>query len=343
MRNANLPVVHPGDSLLQGLAIIDAAGIETALVTEQGRMVGILTDGDVRRALLRGESLNCPIADAMKREFTTVGPEVSRVEVLDLMKARVFKQVPVVDSEGRLLGLHLLRDFLSVGERPNAALILCGGLGMRLRPITEKIPKPMIPVAGRPILERIILHLVGHGFRRIFLATHYLGEMIEDYFGNGKSFGCTIEYIREEKPLGTGGAFGLLPLDLEDPVLVMNGDLITQFDASRMIEIHQEHQNRGTIGVQTYTHEVPFGVLETEGLQVVAMREKPYLTYLVNAGIYVLDARLREKVVPGEPTTVPAILDGCLARRERVGVAHMDDGWMDVGLHDELKRAQGQI
>lgn len=342
MRNHDLPVVRPTDTLLHGLAVIDSAGIETALVTEEGRLVGILTDGDTRRALLRGKGLDCPVSEAMQHKFTTVGPEIGRAEVLDLMKARVFKQVPVVGADGRLLGLHLLRDFLANGHRPNAALILCGGLGTRLRPITETIPKPMIPVAGRPILERIVLHLVGYGIRRIFLATHYLGEMIEAHFGNGEAFGCHIEYIREDKPLGTGGAFAFLPKDLEEPVIVMNGDLVTQFDAGRMLELHQSCGNRGTIGVQSYIQQVPFGVLETDGHRVVAMQEKPAFRHLVNAGIYILDAQLRERIVPGEPTTVPAILEDCLRRGERVGVAHVDEDWMDIGRPEELHRARGE-
>lgn len=342
MRERNLPVVSPDESLLKGLAVIDASGVETALVVEDGRLVGLLTDGDARRALLSGKGLDCLVSAVMQRRFTTVGPDMGRVEVLDIMKARTFKQIPVVDDQNRLVGLHLLRDLLGAEVRPNVAMILCGGLGTRLRPITETIPKPMIPVAGRPILERIVLHLVGHGFRRIFLAVHYLGEMIESHFGDGAALGCSIEYIHESKPLGTGGAFGLLPRDLEHPVLVMNGDLITQFDAGRMMEAHLEQGNLGTIGVQSYAHEVPFGVLETEGSRVVAMREKPSLNYLVNAGIYILDAGLRERVAPGEPTTVPAILEGCLGRGEQVGCFHVDGDWMDVGRHEELKKARGQ-
>lgn len=213
---------------------------------------------------------------------------------------------------------------------------------MRLRPITESIPKPMIIVAGRPILERIVLHLVGHGIRRIFLATHYLGEMIETHFGDGEAFGCTIEYIREEKPLGTGGALAFLPSDITEPVLVMNGDLVTQFDAGKMIELHHSSGNRGTIGVQAYVHQVPFGVLETDGSRVIAMREKPAFRHTVNAGIYVLDAELKKRVVPGVATTIPALLEDCLARGERVGIAHVDEDWMDVGRPEELHRARGQ-
>lgn len=341
MRNRDLPLLHPSDTLLRGLAVIDAAGIEAALVVEDDRLVGILTDGDARRAILRGHPLDGPVAPAMQRRFTSVGPGARRVEVLDLMKARVFKHLPVVDAGGRLVGLHLLRDLLGYAERPNAALILCGGLGTRLRPVTEQVPKPMLCVAGRPILEHAVLHLVGYGFRRIFLATHYRHDMIEGHFGDGARFGCEIQYIQEARPLGTGGAFALLPPGLEHPVLVMNGDLVTQFDAAEMLDAHARGQHRATIGATVYTHDVPFGVLEAEGGRLLAFREKPSLRFQVNGGIYLLDADLRFRLPAGEPATVPGILEDCLARGERVGIYHLDPEWTDVGSHQELRRARG--
>jgi len=303
--------------------------------------VGILTDGDLRRALLHGKGLDSPVRDAMQRQFTAVGPHESRANVLDIMKSRRFKHVPIVGEQGQFLGLHLLHDLIRQDYRDNAAVILCGGKGMRLRPITESIPKPMIQVAGRPILERIILHLVGHGFRNIYLAVHYLGEMIEAHFGTGEKFGCRISYLREERPLGTGGAIALLPEHVAGPMLVMNGDLVTQFDASRMLEDHLEQGNRATLGVQTYTHEIPFGVVDGEADAVERIREKPILEFRVNAGIYILDSDIRTRLTPGEPITIPAIIQGCLDAGERVGCFHVDEDWMDVGRHDDLRTARG--
>jgi dTDP-glucose pyrophosphorylase len=337
-----MPVLSPDASLLEGLRVIDAGAVEMALVVEGGRLVGLLSDGDVRRALLKGSGLQDRVRQAMQVRFTSVPAAAGRAEVLDIMKARRFSVVPIVGPEGELLGLHTLHGLIGSVRRDTPAMILCGGLGTRLRPITETIPKPMIPVAGRPILERIVLHLISHGFQDIYLATHYLGEMIEAHFGDGAAFGCRIHYLREERPLGTGGALALLPEAVEGPILVMNGDLITQFDAGRMVDHHVERGNKATMGVQAYAHQVPFGVVEVEDGRIVAMREKPSLQYQVNAGIYVLDSDLRFGLKAGEPTTVPAILEGALGRGERVGAFAVDEDWADVGRHEELDRARGK-
>lgn len=341
MRHSDLPIVRPSDSILAGLAAIDLAGCEVALVVDADHLVGILTDGDVRRALLRGVALSAPVSEAMQQHFTSVGPDEGRAEVLDIMKARAFTQIPVVDESGRLVGLHLLKDIIGPMVRPNVALILCGGLGTRLHPITRHIPKGMVPVAGRPILERIVLHLVGHGFRHLFLAVHHLGHLIEEHFGNGDDHGCRIDYIREPRPLGTGGAIGLLPCQPDAPILVMNGDLVTQFDPGHMLGVHAEQSNFATIGVHTYAHEVPFGVLETRGASVVAIQEKPIIRLAVNAGIYVLDPSIQRHVVAGEPVDLPILLERCLRSGLRIGHANVDETWVDVGRESELQRARG--
>jgi dTDP-glucose pyrophosphorylase len=341
MRTRDLPVVELSGTLLDALRIMDASGLEIVLVVSGPRLVGVLTDGDARRGLIRGRPLDCPVGELMQRDFRWVEPDVGRAEVLDLMKALRIKQIPVLDTERNLRGLHLLNDIIGAKLRPNRALILCGGLGTRLRPITETVPKPMISVAGRPILERLVLHLVGHGFRSIHLAIHYLGEQIRAHFGNGARFGCTIQYIEEAKPLGTGGAFGLLPNDVNEPVLVMNGDLVTQFDVGRLIDHHEFHGNDATVGVKSYSHQVPFGVVEGRDQVVVSLKEKPILDCTINAGIYALNPALRRYAPPGRPTTLPAIIEACLRDSGRVGMLHIDEEWIDVGRREELDRAQG--
>jgi NDP-sugar pyrophosphorylase family protein len=282
-----------------------------------------------------------PVQDFMQKHFTWVPPDLGRAVVLDLMKARRFKQIPVLSPDRVLVGLHLLSDLLGMSPRANAALVLCGGLGTRLRPITEKIPKAMIQVAGRPILERLILHLLGHGFRRFILATHYLSEQIEAHFGDGAGLGCAIEYLREERPLGTGGALGLLGGAIPEPVLVVNGDLITRFDAGRMLEDHAASGNRMTVGYSTHIHEIPYGVLAIKDQKVCGWQEKPRMTYPVSAGVYVVDPELRFRVQPRTPTPITWLVEDCLARGERVGVFPVDDEWIDIGRHEELRLARG--
>ena len=261
--NFELCRVREDARLLDALRAIDAGGAGIALVVDgDTRLVGILTDGDIRRVLLTGAKLDAPLAPHMTRHFTSVAPESGRAEVLDLMQARLIDQIPVVDRAEKLTGLHLLHAVIGAEERANVAVIMAGGLGTRLRPVTEQVPKPMIKVAGRPILERLLLHLVSHGIRRVYLSVHHLGHIIEDYFGDGTRLGCSIDYLREKEPLGTGGALSLLPEIPREPVLVLNGDLITQADISAMFRFHETGGYAATMGVRRYGHQVPYGCVE---------------------------------------------------------------------------------
>jgi dTDP-glucose pyrophosphorylase len=319
-------------------------GAEIALVTDGVRLVGVLTDGDVRRALLAGAVLNAPLAPFVHPRCVTVQPTARRDEVLELMQARKIGQIPIVDAGGRLLGLHRLHDVLGVAPRANWAVIMAGGRGTRLGALTAQVPKPMLRVAGRPILERIVLHLVGYGIRRIFMATNYLAHVIQDHFGDGQAMGVQIEYLREERPLGTGGALALLPETPRDPLLVMNGDLVTQADLGGMLDAHARRAAGppavATVGVRRYLHTVPFGCLEVDGDTVAAFEEKPTLTRLVNAGIYVLEPALLARVPRDHEFPLPALLEDCLRRGERVRAFEVTDDWVDVGQREQLQQAR---
>jgi len=327
-------------TLFDAMRAIDKGGAGIAMVLdEDGRLVGTMTDGDIRRALLRGTSLERPLAPCVRRKFTAVGPAAGRAEVLDLMQARLLNQVPIVDGEGRLLGLHLLHELIGAIERPNWAVIMAGGEGRRLRPITEDTPKPMVRVAGRPILERLVLHLVSFGIRRIFLAVNYMGKVIEDHFGDGARLGCRIEYLREEEPLGTGGPLALLPPTAPDPLLVLNGDLVTQVNLDKMFAAHAAGGFLATLGIRRYSHRVPFGSVEvTEGL-VSRIEEKPVLTRSINGGIYVLGVDLVQRV-PKRFTLITDLFEEALAKGERIGAYEIEEDWIDVGQHEQLQHAR---
>jgi dTDP-glucose pyrophosphorylase len=328
------------DTLRDALLALERGAVGIALALDgDGRLVGTLTDGDIRRALLAGVPLDASLAPHMQRNFTAVGPETSRAEVLDLMQARIIEQIPILDARGRLHGLHVIHQLLGAIDRPNWAVIMAGGLGTRLRPLTEHLPKPMLKVAGRPILERLVLHLVGFGIKRIFLAVHYLAQMIEDHFGDGSKFGCRIEYLREQQPLGTGGALSLLPGPSADPVVVLNGDLITQVHIGEMLAAHLRGNAVATIGVRRYFHQVPFGCVEVEGTRLLRLEEKPTLERLINAGVYVLSPEAVASAPP-PPFTLPALLEGYLRRGEFLQVFEIADDWLDVGEHDYLRQAR---
>jgi NDP-sugar pyrophosphorylase family protein len=301
-----------------------------------------VTDGDARRAILAGKSLADLVDSCATRDFEAVPPETPRSAVLDLMQARSLRHIPIVDSSGRLLGLHLLSQLIGRDRKPSWAVIMAGGKGTRLRPLTENIPKPMVKVAGRPILERLVLSLVSHGFERIFLAVNYLAEIIEEHFRDGRRFGCRIEYLRENEPLGSGGALSLLPDSPEHPVLVLNGDLVVQADFTRMLDYHRQGGYYATLAAKTYSHRVPYGCLRREGGRLCGLEEKPVLDKLINAGIYLLSPDA-VRAVPSEFFPITEIFSDALQNQRPCGVFEIGDDWSDVGQPADYLAANGVL
>ena len=336
-------MIQSGATLREAMQAIDQGACEIALVVDRHRkLLGTVTDGNIRRAILAGADLGQPVAPVMKRKFIAVAEGSSRSEALDLMRARVLRQIPILDRSGRLVGLHLMREMIGADPKENWAVVMAGGRGERLRPITDHTPKPMIRVAGRPILERIVLHLVGHGVRTIYLAVNYKSQMIEKHFGDGREFGCSIAYLRETEPLGTGGALSLLPRRVVLPLLVLNGDLVTQVNISDLLHQHRRQGNRITVGVHEHFYTVPFGVVKERRGRITEVLEKPTASWLVNAGIYVLEPALIHRIPKGHEFPLPALLEDALDRRERVGTFGIKEEWMDIGLPMELKKARGE-
>jgi dTDP-glucose pyrophosphorylase len=335
-------LVDEGGTLRDAMAALDRGARQIALAVDgEGRLVGVVTDGDLRRALLAGATLEDPLAPRLSRRFVAVRTGEGRAEALDLMRARRVGAVPVIDEGNRPVALHLLHEFIEPVDRPNWAVVMAGGQGTRLRPLTDSIPKPMLQVAGRPILERIVLHLVGNGIRRIFLSVNYLGHLIEDHFGDGATFGARVEYLRETDPLGTAGSLALLPETPTDPIIVMNGDLVTSADLGGLLDAHAGSGAVATIGVRRYLHTVPFGCVERDGDRIVRLEEKPTVVRDINSGIYALSPVLLARVPTGRASTMPELLEAALDRGERVGAFEVEGDWIDVGQRDQLDRARG--
>lgn len=336
-------LLAPTATLLEAMRVIDKGARGVAfVVNDSGKVIGTLTDGDIRRAILGGMDVNEPrVSDAMHRDFVRAGPELNRSEILDQMKALDVRHIPVID-DGRLVRLHLMRELLGTSDRANWAVLMAGGRGMRLRPITELIPKPMVKVAGRPILERLVLHLVGWGIRRIFISVNHLGSMIEDYFGDGSRLGCRIEYLREDTPLGSGGSLSLLPDTPAEPLIVANGDLVTQVDIDRLLETHIRGEHIATVGVHPYDVRIPFGVVYSEDGCVTDIVEKPTHQHLVSAGIYVLEPELLARVPAGKLFPITELLAEALSRQDSVGMHLIEEEWADIGEATELDRARGK-
>jgi dTDP-glucose pyrophosphorylase len=328
-------------NILEALKKIDASSVAMVVVHEQGAVKGVLNDGDLRRALIAGAPLTASIYPYFTRDYVSVQSGTSRADVLDLMQARSIEQIPIIGEGGGLLGIHTMHSILGGKRKPNWAVIMAGGKGTRLRPLTENLPKPMIKVAGRPILERLILHLVGLGVKRIFISVNYMGHIIEDYFKDGSEYGCSIEYLREEEPLGTGGSLSLLPEVPEEPILVMNGDLVMQANLDGMLRFHGEGRFQLTMGVKPYRHEIPFGCVESESGRILSIVEKPSIDHLINAGVYVLSPDVI-KTIPKRFFPITDLFKTALTDRLSCGSYLIEDEWADVGQMDDLKQAQGK-
>lgn len=341
-------LISPDATLREAMAAIDAGGMEIALLVDaERRLLATVSDGDIRRALLRGLGLDDLVASVGNRRFTAVEAPTDRAAVLDLMQARYISQVPVLDRDGAVVGMHLLREFVTAAPLDVAAVIMAGGRGTRLRPLTDRVPKPMIPVAGRPILERLVLHLVGSGVTRFYLSVNHLAEMIVEHFGDGSRFGCSITYLQEEpsRPLGTGGALSLLPAAERRrgrPLLVMNGDLVTSFDVAELVAAHSKTGGVATVGAREHVTDIPFGVLDCADGMLVGLVEKPRMSCLVNAGIYVLEPSAVACVPSGIEFPITELLSALAAGGEPVAVHRLSGDWVDVGRPAELRAARGE-
>ena len=334
--------IGPGATIREAMQAINEGAVEIALQVVDGVLRGTVSDGDIRRALLAGASLDDRVDDFVTTSFVSVPSTLDRVGSLDLMHARSISQLPVVDEQGRLLGMHVLRDLLGKPAQDISAVILAGGLGSRLRPYTETVPKPMLPVAGRPLLERLVLQLVAEGISDITLAVNYRGELIEEHFGDGERFGCRISYVREksDQPLGTAGCLAQVSTSRR-PVLAINGDLLLQFSVAALAATHDGAW--ATVGARPYSHPVPFGVLQVDAGRLTGIREKPIESWAVNAGVYLLSPDALAQVPTDTRMDMPELLSLGLERGEVVRVHDLEGEWLDVGRPEDLGRARGAL
>lgn len=335
-------VLPPDATIQQAIQNLDETALQIVLVMDQeGVLVGTVTDGDIRRGLLRGLTLDARIETITFRDPLVVPPELGRETALQLMRANKIRQLPVTDGDRHLLGLHLMDDLVFPLERPNVMLIMAGGKGIRLRPHTENCPKPLLPVNGKPMLEHIIERAKADGIRHFVLAIHYLGHMIEEYFGDGSKWQVKIEYLRENIPLGTAGALALLNPIAQDPILVTNGDVMTDISYGEILDFHNRHGGAfATMAVRLHEWQHPFGVVNIRGIDIVGFDEKPLVRTHINAGIYVLDPQAIEYLSAGEPCDMPALFERLQQAGRRTIVYPMYEPWLDVGRPDDLNHAR---
>lgn len=321
----------------QAIRNLDQIAIKIVLVAnEAGVLEGTISDGDIRRGLLKGLDLNSPIASVIHRNALVVTPELGREMVMQLMVANKIQQIPVVDERHRVVGLHLWDEITTPSTRPNQMVIMAGGMGTRLRPHTENCPKPLLSVAGKPMLEHIIDRARLEGFNHFVLAIHYLGHMIESHFGNGEHLGVLIEYLREESPLGTAGALGLLKPLPDAPFVVTNGDVITDIRYGELLDFHIRHDATATMAVRVHEWQHPFGVVQTQGIEIIGIEEKPIARSHINAGVYALEPAALSVLTADAHCDMPMLFERLQAKAKRTIAYPMHEPWLDVGRSDDL-------
>lgn len=349
VRDVEDSLLDDAATLRHVMAAIDRHGHRAVvLVDGNRRLSGLLTDGDVRRALLAGASLDEAALPHASREPVVVAHGTHRGHVLDLMRGLHIEQIPVVDDTGCVVGLQTLWDVVGAPVLPNAAVVMAGGKGTRLGSLTQKTPKPLVRVAGRPIVEWVVLNLVSSGIRDVHVSVNYLAEQIEAHLGDGSRLGCHISYLREDPttPLGTAGSLAILREHHppQHPVVVTNGDLMVQFDVGDLLAAHAARSSAVTVVTRQYRHEVPFGVVERLPDQGVgALTEKPVIDLEVNAGIYVVSPEVLDLVPGGTSSTMPELVESCIDKGWDVGAWTLSADWIDVGTPRDLAEAQGRV
>jgi dTDP-glucose pyrophosphorylase len=333
-------LVTKDTSLREALAVIDRTGSQIALVVDESRrLLGTLSDGDIRRALLKGIGLGDAVAGAMHGQPAFARAGDSRRTILTAMRRRGIHQMPVVDEAQRVVGLELYVDYFDTQRRPNWVVVMAGGLGSRLGELTRAVPKPMLQVGSRPLLETIVRHIAAQGFERIYLAVNYKAEQIEGHFGDGTDLGVDISYLREQQRLGTAGALALLPEQPDHPLLVTNADLLTKEDFGDLLDRHVDAGADATMAVRPYEMQVPFGVVRERDGAIEAIDEKPMHRFVVSAGIYALNPSVLEFVPRGQPLDMPALFDNLIGAGRRARCHHVRSYWLDIGRLSDYERA----
>lgn len=343
MKNWQQILVKPSDTIYKTLEAIDRSSLQIAFVIdENGCFLGTVTDGDIRRGILKGFSLDSNIEHIMNTNYSFSRVEDAREKVLAIMTNKRLHQIPIIDSNGCLVGIHTIDSLLQEGSRGNIVVLMAGGLGSRLKPLTMDCPKPLLKVGDKPILESIIESFIEQGFNKFYISVNYKAEMIEDYFSNGAKWGVDIDYIREEKRLGTAGPLKLLPYINSRPIIVMNGDILTKVDFRGLLDFHYSQEVDATISIREYQLEIPYGVVSIESNRFRGINEKPKERFYINAGLYVLNPEIIDYIPRDNYFDMPELFKILARENRQTAVYPIREYWMDIGHVDDYEKANGE-
>lgn len=336
--------VSPTTTISKALACLDKTGAGIVLVVDERRhLLGTLVDGDIRRGLLRNIGLEEPVDRVMNKNPVVSSVQTSKEEVMGLMKKRELRHIPLLNDKGEVVQVHWMEDlFRGTPHDETLVVIMSGGLGMRLRPITKTRPKGLLPVGETPLLESIVKDLAGQGLKKIILTLNYKAKAIKEYFKEGKKWGVSIDYVQEDKQLGTAGSLKLLENPGDIPLLVMNGDLLTKIDYRKLLHFHRKEEFEMTVGIKTSDFQVPYGIVRLHGKEILGIEEKPVQHFFVNAGIYVVNPEIIELIPEDRTFDMTELIQKAVDRNAKVGGFPLHEYWLDIGSKKDYEKAKAE-
>lgn len=337
--------LHKDESMEKAIKNLNLQSTRIVLVIDNSKkLLGTITDGDIRRALLENKPMDTPLCDFMNPNPTTASEKEDMDEILKLMQKNDLLQIPILDSKSKIVGLETLHHLIENEKKNNPVFLMAGGFGKRLAPLTDEMPKPLLKIGSKPILEIIMDKFIDQGFNNFYISTHFLAEKIVDHFGDGSLKGVSIEYIHEKKPMGTAGSLGLLPHDkINSPIIMMNGDLLSKVNFTDLLSYHNDKPGEITMCISEYEFQIPYGVINIDKERLKGIDEKPSQKFFINAGIYVVEPSIIKKVKNNEYIDMPTLLDGMIEDGIEINVFPIHEYWLDVGKIDDFNMAKEEI
>ncbi|MCM3079670.1 nucleotidyltransferase family protein [Brevibacillus invocatus] len=344
MKNWESILITPSSSIFQALEIIDTGAKQIGIVVDDTRkLLGTITDGDIRRGLLKGKELHDPVKSVMNAFPIVASVYDTKESIFQLMRFKNLRAIPVIDEEGCVIQIETMDDLLQPIKHENIVVLMAGGLGSRLRPLTDECPKPLLKVGERPVLETIMKNFIENGFYRFIISVNYKAEMIKDYFKDGSQWGVQITYIEESKRLGTAGALSLLPKRPDKPFFVINGDLLTKVNFEQLLDFHNSYRSIGTMCVREFTQQVPYGVVRLDRQKLIEIEEKPVQKFFVNAGMYLLDPSSLDFIPKNEFYDMPTLFDKLIKQNLQTTAFPIREYWLDIGRLADFERANHEF
>lgn len=336
-------LVPPETSIRDAILVLDKSSKQIVLVVDGNhRLLGTVTDGDIRRSILKGMSLDDSIQGIMNPDPTVAVMDEGREIILAAMQSNGLHHIPLVDENRRVIGLETLDELIQPRARENWVVLMAGGLGSRLRPLTDECPKPMLKVGNKPLLETILENFIAYGFHKFYISVNYMADVVKSYFGDGSRWGVDICYLHEDQRLGTAGALSMLPKKPAESLLVMNGDLLTKVNFKQLLDFHSGHQAQATMCVREYDFQVPYGVVKIDGHRIISIDEKPIQRFFVNAGIYVLEPDVLNLISSNAYFDMPTLFEQLIGSKKETAVFPIREYWLDVGQLADYDRANGE-